>query len=131
MKSFNPPSATYRLQLHGGFTFNDLKDILDYLHQLGISTIYASPVFTASPGSMHGYDVTEPHQINPAIGTLEQLREIRKLLQEKDMNWLQDIVPNHMAFHMSNHRLYDVMERGPLSPYYEYSDIDKGNSCSK
>lgn len=124
MKSFNPPSATYRLQLHAGFTFNDLKEILDYLHQLGISTIYAAPIFTASPGSMHGYDVTEPHQINPAVGTLEQLREIRKLLQEKGMTWLQDIVPNHMAFHMSNHRLYDVMERGPLSPYYEYFDID-------
>jgi (1->4)-alpha-D-glucan 1-alpha-D-glucosylmutase len=124
MKSYNPPSATYRLQLHGGFTFNDLQDILDYLHKLGISTVYASPVFTASPGSMHGYDVTEPHEINPAIGTLEQLREIRKTLQQKDMNWLQDIVPNHMAFHMSNHRLYDVMERGPLSPYYEYFDID-------
>lgn len=124
MKSYNAPSSTYRLQLHGEFTFTDLKDILDYLDKLGISTVYASPIFTASPGSMHGYDVTEPHAINPAIGSIEQLREIKKILQEKEMNWLQDIVPNHMAFHMSNHRLYDVMERGPLSPYYEYFDID-------
>lgn len=124
MKSYSPPSATYRLQLHAGFTFKALKEILDYLHLLGISTVYASPVFTATPGSMHGYDVTEPHQINPAIGSIEQLREIRKILQQKDMNWLQDIVPNHMAFHPSNARLYDVMERGPLSPYYEYFDID-------
>ncbi|MBW8683421.1 malto-oligosyltrehalose synthase [Chitinophaga rhizophila] len=124
MKSHNIPSATYRLQLHGDYTFNDLKDILDYLHKLGISTIYASPIFSASPGSMHGYDVTDPHQINPTIGTLDQLRDIKKVLQEKGMNWLQDIVPNHMAFHMSNYRLYDVMERGPLSPYYEYFDID-------
>jgi (1->4)-alpha-D-glucan 1-alpha-D-glucosylmutase len=124
MNSYNPPSATYRLQLHGGFTFEALKDILDYLHTLGVSTIYASPIFTASPGSMHGYDVTDPHQINPAIGTIEQLREIRKILQEKNMTWLQDIVPNHMAFHPTNSRLFDVMERGPLSPYYEYFDID-------
>lgn len=124
MKSYNPPTATYRLQLHAGFTFEALKDILDYLHMLGISTVYASPIFTATPGSMHGYDVTEPHQINPAIGTIEQLREIKKILQQKGMTWLQDIVPNHMAFHLSNARLYDVMERGPLSPYYEYFDID-------
>ncbi|WP_186774419.1 malto-oligosyltrehalose synthase [Chitinophaga pinensis] len=124
MKSNNPPSSTYRLQLHGGFTFTDLKDILDYLDKLGISTVYASPIFTAAPGSMHGYDVTDPHMINPAIGTIEQLREIKKILQQRDMNWLQDIVPNHMAFHLSNHRLYDVMERGPLSPYYKYFDID-------
>ncbi len=124
MNSYNPPSATYRLQLHGDFTFDALKDILDYLHMLGVSTIYSSPIFTATPGSMHGYDVTEPHQINPAIGTIEQLREIKKTLQQKDMTWLQDIVPNHMAFHPSNARLYDVMERGPLSPYYDYFDID-------
>ena len=82
MKSYNAPSSTYRLQLHGDFTFTDLKDILDYLEKLGISTVYASPIFTASPGSMHGYDVTEPHAINPAIGSIEQLREIKKILQE-------------------------------------------------
>ncbi|SDG15825.1 malto-oligosyltrehalose synthase [Chitinophaga filiformis] len=124
MKSNNPPSATYRLQLHAGFTFEALKEILDYLHLLGISTVYASPIFTSTPGSMHGYDVTEPHQINPAIGTIGQLREIKKILQRRGMSWLQDIVPNHMAFHPSNTRLYDVMERGPLSPYSEYFDID-------
>lgn len=124
MKSNSTPSSTYRLQLHSGFTFEALKDILDYLHTLGISTVYASPIFTSTPGSMHGYDVTDPHQINPAIGTIEQLRHIRSILKEKGMTWLQDIVPNHMAFHPDNSRLYDVMERGPLSPYYEYFDID-------
>src|SRR5690606_9582881 len=42
----------------------------------------------------------------------------------KDMFWLQDIVPNHMAFHADNWRLMDVFERGALSPYYHYFDID-------
>lgn len=124
MRSYNPPTATYRLQFHDGFTFKQLKEIIPYLHQLGVSTIYASPIFKATPGSQHGYDVTNPHVINPAIGTLDELREIHQLLKEKDMTWLQDIVPNHMAFHAENTRLYDVMERGPLSPYYGYFDID-------
>ncbi|WP_157306865.1 malto-oligosyltrehalose synthase [Chitinophaga tropicalis] len=124
MKPLDTPIATYRLQLHAGFTFADLQDILEYLHTLGISTIYASPIFKSAPGSMHGYDVTDPHSINPAIGSIEELRAIRSWLQEHNMTWLQDIVPNHMAFHPSNARLYDVMERGPLSPYYEYFDID-------
>lgn len=124
MRSYSPPTATYRLQFHAGFTFKQLQEILDYLHDLGVSTVYASPVFNASPGSQHGYDVTDPHQINPAIGTIEELRTIHQQLQEKQMTWLQDIVPNHMAYHMTNTRLYDVLERGPLSPYYEYFDID-------
>lgn len=124
MKSFNPPSSTYRLQFHEGFTFRHLQEILPYLHELGISTIYASPIFTSTPGSMHGYDVTDPHVINPAIGTIEELRAIHQQLRAYNMTWLQDIVPNHMGYHSSNTRLYDVLERGPLSPYYEYFDID-------
>lgn len=124
MRSYNPPTSTYRLQFHAGFTFKQLQDILDYLHELGISTVYASPIFKAAPGSEHGYDVTDPHQINPAIGTLEELRTIHQQLLDKKMTWLQDIVPNHMAYHMTNTRLYDVLERGPLSPYYDYFDID-------
>lgn len=124
MRSYSPPSSTYRLQFHAGFTFKQLEEIIDYLHDLGVSTIYASPVFQAAPGSQHGYDVTDPHLINPAIGTLEELRGIHQRLQAKGMTWLQDIVPNHMAYHSTNARLYDVLERGPLSPYYEYFDID-------
>jgi (1->4)-alpha-D-glucan 1-alpha-D-glucosylmutase len=118
------PSSTYRLQLHKGFTFKDLQRIIDYLHTLGISTVYASPIMQATPGSMHGYDVTDPHAINTELGDAEDLRSIVKDLRKKDMYWLQDIVPNHMAFHTTNYRLMDVLERGPVSPYYRYFDID-------
>jgi (1->4)-alpha-D-glucan 1-alpha-D-glucosylmutase len=118
------PSATYRVQLHKGFTFRDLDKIIDYLHLLGISTIYAAPIFNATPGSMHGYDVIDPHAINPEIGTFEELISISKKLKAKDMYWLQDIVPNHMAFNTLNHRLMDVLERGNQSPFYHYFDIN-------
>src|SRR6476646_7993199 len=104
------PSATYRLQLHHDFTFKQLKEILDYLEKLGISTIYASPIFTAVRGSLHGYDLCDPHSINPEIGTEHELRQIVEELQSKKMGWLQDIVPNHMAFDVLNARLVDVME---------------------
>lgn len=118
------PSSTYRVQLHSGFTFKDLYKIIDYLHALGISTIYGSPIFQASPGSMHGYDVVDPHRISNEIGTIDEFRLIRKKLKEKNMSWIQDIVPNHMAYHKANARLMDVMERGNHSPYYRYFDID-------
>jgi (1->4)-alpha-D-glucan 1-alpha-D-glucosylmutase len=95
-----------------------------YLHTLGVSDIYASPITEATPDSMHGYDVTDPHTINPEIGDIDDLRTLAHELRKKGMQWLQDIVPNHMAFHRMNFRLVDVLERGPDSPYYHYFDIN-------
>ncbi|MFA7398692.1 MAG: alpha-amylase family glycosyl hydrolase, partial [Candidatus Bathyarchaeia archaeon] len=62
------PSATYRIQLNKHFTFNDLKAILPYFCQLGISHIYASPIFQAKRGSLHGYDITDPNVVNEELG---------------------------------------------------------------
>lgn len=119
---FNPVS-TYRIQFHKGFTFKDFRQIIPYLASLGIKTIYASPIFKAVPESMHGYDVTDPLQINPEIGTLEELRAISKELKSSGINWLQDIVPNHMAFHPQNAWLMNVLEKGKDSQYAPFFDI--------
>jgi (1->4)-alpha-D-glucan 1-alpha-D-glucosylmutase len=119
----NIPTSTYRLQFNKDFTFQDLLGIIDYLHALGISTIYASPILKSAAGSLHGYDVIDPHSIDPEIGTKEELQAIALRLKEKGMTWLQDIVPNHMAFNTSNTRLMDVLERGPSSTFYQYFDI--------
>jgi (1->4)-alpha-D-glucan 1-alpha-D-glucosylmutase len=117
------PSSTYRIQLNDQFTFRDLEGIIDYLHQLGVSTIYASPITTAFKGSSHGYDVTNPLVLNPEIGTERELAQIAATLKEYGMTWLQDIVPNHMAYDSNNPWLYDVLERGKDSPYYSFFDI--------
>ncbi len=118
------PSSTYRIQLNSSYTFSDLKKIISYLHRLGISTVYGAPITTATKGSTHGYDVSNPDILNPEIGTVAQLEQMAVQLQEYGMGWLQDIVPNHMAFVMDNERLADVLERGPQSAYYNYFDIN-------
>jgi (1->4)-alpha-D-glucan 1-alpha-D-glucosylmutase len=117
------PTCTYRVQLNKDFTLRHLEGILDYLHELGISTIYASPITTAMKGSTHGYDTTDPHTLNPEIGTEEDWQRVSTRLRRYGMDWLQDIVPNHMAWHSSNPWLYDALERGHDSLYYTYFDI--------
>src|SRR5262245_7086315 len=62
------PMATYRLQFNHLFTLNQASAILDYLRGLGISDCYASPLFMARPGSLHGYDVIDPTKLNPELG---------------------------------------------------------------
>ena len=61
------PTATYRIQFSADFTFKDLEKNVDYLEALGISTIYASPIYKARAGSTHGYDVTDATMLNPEI----------------------------------------------------------------
>ncbi|MFD0975575.1 malto-oligosyltrehalose synthase [Salinimicrobium gaetbulicola] len=118
------PTATYRVQLSPEFTFDDLEKILDYLEQFRISTIYSAPFFKSRTGSTHGYDITDPLSLNPEIGKLETFRKISEWLEKKKMGWLQDIVPNHMAFDNENQWLRDIFELGPKSEYYKFFDID-------
>ena len=118
------PVSTYRVQLNPEFTFQELQKIVDYLGELGVSTVYSAPFFQAREGSSHGYDITDPFVINKEIGTLKDFRRISTTLRQKGMSWLQDIVPNHMAFDGANIFLQEIFELGPKSDYYNFFDID-------
>src|SRR5689334_19848766 len=90
------PVSTYRLQFNRDFRFVDAIRIVGYLHDLGITDVYASPILKARPGSTHGYDVIDPTQINPEIGTPEEFDQLVSALQAKGIGLILDIVPNHM-----------------------------------
>jgi (1->4)-alpha-D-glucan 1-alpha-D-glucosylmutase len=119
------PTATYRLQFHAGFTFRDARDILDYLDELGISDVYASPYFQSAPDSTHGYDVADHNRLNPAIGDDSDFRSYISELRRREMGQVLDFVPNHMGIGESlNQWWMDVLEYGSLSRYGRYFDID-------
>lgn len=120
----NKPASTYRIQFHKNFNFRSFDAIIPYLIDLGVDTVYASPIFEAMPGSTHGYDVVNPHRINPEIGTEKELLAISKKLKSAGISWLQDIVPNHMAFHPANNWLMDVLKKGKASEFATHFDID-------
>lgn len=118
------PLATYRLQFNSDFQFRDAIAILDYLKDLGISHIYASPILTSRQGSGHGYDVTDPTKIDSDLGGEEDFALFQSALEERGMGLLLDIVPNHMAASPENRWWMDVLEYGPNSPFASYFDID-------
>ena len=117
------PTATYRVQLNSSFDFNDLAGVLEYLAQLGISDIYASPIFKARSGSTHGYDILDPNQLNPELGTDDDWKKLTVKRRSLNMGWLQDIVPNHMAYIGDNTRIQKILEKGPASEAAEFFDI--------
>jgi (1->4)-alpha-D-glucan 1-alpha-D-glucosylmutase len=118
------PIATYRLQLHAGFTLRDATAIIPYLHKLGISHVYCSPYLRARVGSTHGYDLCDHNQINPELGGEEAFVEFITALAAHGMGHILDMVPNHMAASTQNPWWYDVLENGPNSPYAHFFDID-------
>ncbi|MBW4542367.1 MAG: malto-oligosyltrehalose synthase [Myxacorys chilensis ATA2-1-KO14] len=117
------PTATYRIQFNSNFRFDQANQIVNYLAQLGVSDLYASPIFKATTGSTHGYDVVDPTQLNPELGTRESFDALVKDLQQHEMGWLQDIVPNHMAYSSENQWLMDLLENGVNSDYVAYFDV--------
>lgn len=117
------PRATYRLQFNAGFTFQDAQALIPYLRALGISDLYASPLFKPRPGSTHGYDVVDYNQFNPALGTAEDFDALAAALSEQGMGLLLDMVPNHMGVSTENIWWTDVLKEGPSSRYGRYFDI--------
>ena len=118
------PTATYRLQFGPSFGFKDAEALIPYLHDLGISDIYASPIFKANKGSAHGYDVTNPNELNPELGRAEDFSALTAKRSEYGIGWIQDIVPNHMAYSNDNQMLMDIFENGHNSPYADFFDVD-------
>ncbi|MFO8152635.1 malto-oligosyltrehalose synthase [Thioalkalivibrio sp.] len=119
------PVATYRLQLHGGFTLEDAAAVVPYLAQLGVSHVYLSPFLQAARGSTHGYDVVDPGRVNRELGGEAARQRLCAAVEAAGMGQVLDIVPNHMAIAGDqNPWWWDVLENGPSSPYARYFDVD-------
>jgi (1->4)-alpha-D-glucan 1-alpha-D-glucosylmutase len=119
------PLATYRLQLRPEFGFEAAAGIVGYLRELGISHAYCSPYLQASPGSSHGYDIVDYHQVSGELGGEEGRRTFVQKLAEFGLGQVLDIVPNHMAITGDHNRWWwDTLENGEASRYAPYFDIE-------
>jgi glycosidase len=82
---------------HGG----DLRGILqhlDYLQQLGITTIWITPVDeNHEPQSYHGYGATDLYRVDEHFGALADLKELAAALHARHMKLVLDLVPNHIG----------------------------------
>ena len=119
-----PVTATYRLQFGGETTFDRAARLAPYLARLGVSHLYASPVFAAAPGSTHGYDVTDYGALREELGGREGFDAMVRALHEAGLGLVLDIVPNHMSASPHNAWLADVMARGLASGHADAFDID-------
>jgi len=119
------PTCTYRLQFNRWFTFAQAREIVPYLHALGVSDAYASPYFQAGTESLHGYDITDHNKLNAAVGSREAYDSWIAELHAHSMGQVLDFVPNHVGIaEPLNQWWMDVLENGPSSRFAPYFDID-------
>src|SRR6185436_8830476 len=119
------PTSTYRVQLSDRFTLDDLAAQVPYIAQLGISHVYLSPIYTARPGSPHGYDIVDYGCINRELGGQAAWRRLADTLRVHHMGVVLDVVPNHMAADPERNALWrQVLREGPSSGAAHFFDID-------
>src|SRR5450755_3580787 len=109
------PTSTYRLQLGPELTFAQAGALAGYLSDLGVSHAYLSPILGATPGSAHGYDVTDHTIIDRDLG------------DAPGVGIVVDVVPNHMAIPVPeflNQPLWSVLLEGENSPFARWFDIE-------
>ncbi|MBT2502534.1 glycoside hydrolase family 13 protein [Curtobacterium sp. ISL-83] len=69
---------------------------MPYLASLGIDAVWLSP-FYPSPLADGGYDVADYRDVDPRLGSLDDLDDLVHAAHDHDMRVIVDIVPNHTS----------------------------------
>ena len=120
----SPPLATYRLQMGGEMDFARAAELAPYLVELGVSHLYLSPIFQATPGSSHGYDVVDPTRPSEELGGAEGFARLCQRCKELGLGLVLDVVPNHMAVHAANPWWWDLLEHGRHGRWAGFFDVE-------
>jgi glycosidase len=103
--------------LFGSRGLDDVTDRLDELQELGITTLWLSPITAAAPGDF-GYAVTDLFHIRTDFGDESRLRELIAAAHKRDIRVVLDLVANHLS---DRHPYFaDTKNRGRASAYYGY-----------
>jgi glycosidase len=104
-----------------------VSDRLSYLHDLGINTIWLSPVFKNT--AYHGYHITDFYLTDKRFGTEQELTELIRKAHYLNIRVLLDFVPNHCSW---KHPYFVKALRDPKSPYrkwFYFNNLNNSYTC--
>jgi len=99
-----------------GGNLRGIVEKLAYLSDLGVNLVYLTPIFQAP--SNHKYDTQDYFSVDPAFGTLDDLKLLVKEAHRLGIRVVLDAVFNHSGFCFAPFR--DVRARGKASPYWSW-----------
>ncbi len=87
----------YTQARHGG-DIAGVTSKLDYLKDLGISTIWLTPIVENNTfRSYHGYSATDFYKVDPRLGNIETYKTLVNTAHNKGLKVIMDHVSNHIA----------------------------------
>lgn len=119
LPKYNDKPSAY----HGG-TINGIRQHLDYLEDLGVTTLWLTPVVNNSiegeeescNAPYHGYAATDYYSVDHHLGTLEDYCLLVKEAHGRGLKVIKDIVFNHCGV---NH---PWMKHTPMADWVNHSD---------
>ena len=81
---------------HGG-DIQGILDHLDYISEMGFTSIWSSPLLTndMESSSYHGYAITDFYEVDPRFGDLQLYRQLSEEASKKGIGLIMDMVANH------------------------------------
>ena len=89
---------------------------LDYLRELGVDALWISPMY-CSPQDDNGYDISDYRNIDPMFGTMEDMEELIREPQKRDIRIVMDLVMNHTS---DEHIWFQEAKKSKDNPYHDY-----------
>ncbi len=109
------PAENWKKPVFMGGNLQGITAKADYLSELGINTLWISPLFKSD--AYHGYHVTDFFQPEPHFGTLEDVRNLLEIYHRKNIRILLDFVPNHCSV---NHPYFQAALNDRKSVYRKW-----------
>lgn len=107
--------------------FDDVTSRVDELADLGVTTLWLSPI-TAAPPEDFGYAVTDHFALRTRFGSEADLRELIAAAHDAGLRVIIDFIPNHVS---AEHAYYqDAEARGPASAYYDFFERAEGGEAA-
>ena len=78
-----------------GGTFRGIINNLEYITGMGFNAIWISPILENTPGSYHGYHMTNLYKLNSNFGTEQDFKDLITACHQKDVWVMVDVVANH------------------------------------
>ena len=110
--------------------YGDIQGIiskLDYIKSLGATVIWLSPVYK-SPDDDNGYDISDYYDINPKLGTLDDMKQLFAEAKARGMRIIMDLVINHTS---DEHPWFIEAKNNPNSKYRNYYYFKEGRNGGK